>query len=240
MGASDDESDDGSDDEEESGHKRSLNAILKILYEQGADPDRIMEEIKDIVAKTLIVGQPYMSHIYRSCQPDDMDNSMCFQILGFDIMIDKNFKPWLIEVNQSPSFATDSPLDYEVKKAVIKDAFNLLNINQERRQNFIKIKKDQMQQRILTGKHDKLDPEAKKRLKEQKLQERFEFENRQVRSGSDNQYELIFPSLYDEDKNEKYGIFLKKANEIWDEFTTGTKGKKRAAEIAAAEKEKER
>ena len=102
--------------DEESGHKRSLNAILKILYEQGADADRVMDEIKDIIVKTLIVGQPYMSHIYRSCQPDDYDNSMCFQILGFDIMIDKYFKPWLIEVNQSPSFATDSPLDYEVKK----------------------------------------------------------------------------------------------------------------------------
>ena len=116
---SDDESEEeepGSDDEEESGHKRSLNAILNILFQQGADPDKIMEEIKDIIVKTLIVGQPYMSHIYRSCQPDDYDNSMCFQILGFDIMIDRNFKPWLIEVNQSPSFGTDSPLDYEVKK----------------------------------------------------------------------------------------------------------------------------
>ena len=53
--------------EDESGHKRSLNAILKILYEQGADADLIMDEIKDIIVKTLIVGQPYMSHIYRSC-----------------------------------------------------------------------------------------------------------------------------------------------------------------------------
>jgi tubulin polyglutamylase TTLL6/13 len=53
--------------EEESGHKRSLNAILKILYEQGADADRVMDEIKDIIVKTMIVGQPYMSHIYRSC-----------------------------------------------------------------------------------------------------------------------------------------------------------------------------
>ena len=61
-----------------------------------------------------------------------------------------------------------------------------------------------------------------------------------MRCGSDNRYELIFPSLIDEDKNKKYEEFLKKANEIWDEFTTGTKGKKRAAEIAAAEKEKEK
>mmetsp|Transcript_39798 Transcript_39798/g.60988 ORF Transcript_39798/g.60988 Transcript_39798/m.60988 type:complete len:138 (+) Transcript_39798:961-1374(+) len=73
-----DEEEPGSDDEEETGHKRSLNAILKLLLLQGADPDRIMEEIKDIIVKTLIVGQPYMSHIYRSCQPEDLDNSMCF------------------------------------------------------------------------------------------------------------------------------------------------------------------
>ena len=65
---------------------------------------------------------------------------MCFQILGFDIMIDKYFKPWLIEVNQSPSFQTDSPLDYEVKKQVLRDSFKLLNINQERREMFIRLK----------------------------------------------------------------------------------------------------
>ena len=45
-----------SDESEESGHKRSLNAILKILLQQGADPDKIMEEIKDIIVKTLIIG----------------------------------------------------------------------------------------------------------------------------------------------------------------------------------------
>jgi hypothetical protein len=28
-----------------------------------------------------------------------LDNSMCFQVLGFDIMIDSKFRPWLIEVN---------------------------------------------------------------------------------------------------------------------------------------------
>ncbi len=55
---------------------------------------------------------------------------MCFQILGFDIMIDNKLKPYLLEVNQSPSFATDSPLDYKVKKNVVVDAFKLLNFNE--------------------------------------------------------------------------------------------------------------
>jgi hypothetical protein len=37
-----------------------------------------MDEIKDIIIKTIIVGQPYMNHVYRVCQPDCIDNSMCF------------------------------------------------------------------------------------------------------------------------------------------------------------------
>jgi len=39
----------------------------------------------------------------------------CFEILGFDIMIDSSYKPWLLEVNLCPSLATDSPLDLKVK-----------------------------------------------------------------------------------------------------------------------------
>ena len=52
----DDDSDEDDCSDEESGHKRSLNAIMKILMEQGADPDKVMDSIKDIIAKTLIVG----------------------------------------------------------------------------------------------------------------------------------------------------------------------------------------
>ena len=55
--ASDEESEEGEDgSDDETGHKRSLNAILKTLYQQGADADKVMDEIKDIVVKTLIVG----------------------------------------------------------------------------------------------------------------------------------------------------------------------------------------
>ena len=40
---------------------------------------------------------------------------MCFEILGFDIMLDENLKPYLIEINHAPSFNTDSPLDEKIK-----------------------------------------------------------------------------------------------------------------------------
>ena len=61
--------------------------------------------------------------------PRNFSDDICFQILGFDIIIDSNLKPWLLEVNQSPSFSTDTPFDQTLKKNLIKDTIQLMNIN---------------------------------------------------------------------------------------------------------------
>lgn len=50
-------------------------------------------------------------------------DSPCFEILGFDVLIDEKLKPWLVEVNHAPSFATDTPIDFKIKKDVIADTF---------------------------------------------------------------------------------------------------------------------
>lgn len=81
----------------------------------------------------------------------------------------------------------------------------------------------------MTGKQEKMDPEVKKKLKQERLEERFEFERIQLRAGEKNGYEMIFPSMMDEALNAQYETFIKKANDIWDEFTTG-KAKKKPVE----------
>ena len=81
--------------------------------------------------------QPHLSHIYRACQPRDRENSICFEILGFDILLDSKAKPWLLEVNQAPSFNTDTPLDARVKSKLLTDAFKMLNMTPEERQRKI-------------------------------------------------------------------------------------------------------
>ena len=73
----------------------------------------IWAEIEEIVVKTIITVQPQLQHIYRSCQTKEPD--CCFELLGFDIMLDQKLKPWMLEVNHTPSFGVDTKIDLEVK-----------------------------------------------------------------------------------------------------------------------------
>lgn len=54
---------------------------------------------------------------------------MCFHILGLDIMLNSKGEPVLLEVNHTPSFTTDTPLDHKIKYNLIKDTLVLMNIN---------------------------------------------------------------------------------------------------------------
>ena len=95
----------------------------------------------------------------------------------------------------------------------------MLNCSVKKRKQILKKQKKQMESRILTGKQTKMDPEEKARIREVKLKERFDFEMKHKGA-----WELIYP-WPDKERNEVYGDFIKKANEIWDEFNLG-KGKK--------------
>jgi len=53
---------------------------------------------------------------------------MCFEILGFDVIIDSKGKPYLLEVNHAPSFNDDTALDKQVKRNLLIDTFRLLNV----------------------------------------------------------------------------------------------------------------
>jgi tubulin polyglutamylase TTLL6/13 len=45
----------------------------------------------------------------------------------------KKCKPYLLEVNHSPSFTTDSPLDEKVKGELIKDTIKMLGLSKKRK-----------------------------------------------------------------------------------------------------------
>lgn len=81
---------------------------------------------------------------------------MCFELLGFDVILDYKLKPYLLEVNHTPSFTTDTPLDCYIKKNAIRDALRLMNISVETKMETIMNRKEEMQKRVLTGIKKKL------------------------------------------------------------------------------------
>jgi hypothetical protein len=43
-------------------------------------------------------------------------------------MVDSDLKPWLLEINLSPSLSCDSPLDFHIKNNLVIDTLNLVGI----------------------------------------------------------------------------------------------------------------
>jgi len=41
--------------------------MLRLFKAEGHDTKKLLNQIKSIIVKTLIIGQPYLGHLYRSC-----------------------------------------------------------------------------------------------------------------------------------------------------------------------------
>jgi tubulin polyglutamylase TTLL2 len=50
----------------------------------------------------------------------------CFEVFGFDILLDSKMKPWLLEVNMSPALGVDCEADRVVKEGLIADTVEVL------------------------------------------------------------------------------------------------------------------
>uniref|UniRef100_A0A672H977 Tubulin tyrosine ligase-like family, member 6 n=1 Tax=Salarias fasciatus TaxID=181472 RepID=A0A672H977_SALFA len=114
--------------DEDTGSKRKLSTLNRHLESVSCNTEKLWNDIEDVIIKTLISAHPVLKHNYHTCFPNHTAGSACFEILGFDVLLDHRLRPWLLEVNHSPSFTTDSPLDREVKDALLYDTLVLLNL----------------------------------------------------------------------------------------------------------------
>ena len=142
---------------------------------------------------------------------------MCFEILGFDIFLDQKLRPWILEVNHTPSFTTDTPLDLKIKKGVITDSLHLLTLSVRRRNKYKLQKKQEFQKRVISGKHQRISNEEKEALKIEKERKRLEWELKNT-----GDFTLVYPAKSEEEMRE-YDAFMAQAKVVFEEFTGAKK-----------------
>ncbi|XP_069136947.1 tubulin polyglutamylase ttll6-like isoform X7 [Argopecten irradians] len=135
--------------DDEAGSKRRISTVDRYMRQKGYDIDKMWNDIDDVIIKTLISAHSVLKHNYRTCFPNHVKGSACFEILGFDVLLDRKLRPSILEVNHSPSFNTDSELDREIKGALVWDTLNLVNFGACDRRKCIEEEKRRIKERLL-------------------------------------------------------------------------------------------
>ncbi|KAI5128732.1 Tubulin Polyglutamylase Ttll6 [Manis pentadactyla] len=193
-----------------SGSKRKLSTFNTYMESHGYNVEQIWRDMEDVIIKTIMSAQPIIKHNYHTCFPNHTLNSACFEILGFDILLDHRLKPWLLEVNHSPSFSTDSWLDKEVKDSLLYDTLVLINLGSCDKKKVLE--EERKRGRFLQQCHSRETRiEEVKGFQAVRLEktEKYEKEN----CGG---FRLIYPSL----NSEKYEKFFQDNNSLFQNTVT--------------------
>jgi tubulin polyglutamylase TTLL6/13 len=154
-----------------------------------------------MIAKTIISVQPHLQHSYRSAQPDDQENSMCFEVLGFDVIFDHKLRPFVLEVNALASFGTDSPLDKKIKLDLMRDTFTLLNLSTKKKKQLKKEKEEMFKRRAMGDKAPNKADREQNRRRNQALRDEFDMANL-------GGYRLVYPVKGDAAKARLFESFI--------------------------------
>eukprot|EP00240_Pyramimonas_obovata_P004703 CAMPEP_0118960834 /NCGR_PEP_ID=MMETSP1169-20130426/63839_1 /TAXON_ID=36882 /ORGANISM="Pyramimonas obovata, Strain CCMP722" /LENGTH=414 /DNA_ID=CAMNT_0006908987 /DNA_START=38 /DNA_END=1282 /DNA_ORIENTATION=- len=111
----------GKDYDARSGQKfalRDLKLLLLARHPREA-VQGLFSQITELVTKALLAVQNTIIH-----------DKHCFELYGYDVMIDRELKPWLLEVNASPSLTSDTAADHELKFSMLNDALDIIDMEQ--------------------------------------------------------------------------------------------------------------
>mmetsp|Transcript_14800 Transcript_14800/g.40502 ORF Transcript_14800/g.40502 Transcript_14800/m.40502 type:complete len:180 (+) Transcript_14800:440-979(+) len=95
-------------------HIHNLRLYTQATYGQEAT-DRMFLGIRGLIYHSL-----------KACQSIIINDKHCFELYGYDVLIEGNLRPWLIEVNASPSLSATTPSDLALKTGVINDVLNIV------------------------------------------------------------------------------------------------------------------
>ena len=103
----------------EDGNEISYNDFKKFLGEKNIPLDKF---------DTMLTQMKYLVEIsFKSVGKKMLKTNpvLCFEIFGYDFIIDNDFKPWILEINNNPGLCISSPVIQKLVPRMLDDAFRL-------------------------------------------------------------------------------------------------------------------
>jgi tubulin polyglutamylase TTLL1 len=75
----------------------------------------------EVSNKLFLEIESIILHSLKAVQNLIINDKHCFECYGYDVIIDSDLKPWLVEVNASPSLTTTTRGDRNMKMELISD-----------------------------------------------------------------------------------------------------------------------
>lgn len=136
-------------EDDDCGSKRNFAALNNWMRFLSYDVGKFWLNIDDIIIKTVLSAWPLLKHSYHACFPTHDKIQACFEILGFDILVDSKLKPYVLEVNHSPSFHTNECVDRQVKRPLIRDTLSLIGTALADKRQILREDRKRIKQRLL-------------------------------------------------------------------------------------------
>ncbi|XP_001988081.2 tubulin polyglutamylase TTLL4 isoform X2 [Drosophila grimshawi] len=103
------------------GHKWTIKSLWTYLANRGVRTDGLWEALRSLVLRTILAGENGINSMIRA---NVESKYSCFELFGFDVILDSDLVPWLLEVNISPSLHSELPLDAHVKAPLVQGVLN--------------------------------------------------------------------------------------------------------------------
>ena len=106
------------------GITKIVSDVFKKLRIEGANIDKLWDDIETAIALTVLSAGSFIKHGSQVQCPMN-GYPRCFQLLGFDVLLDNELKPWILEVNYRPSLESGTEAEKNLKVRMLKELIQI-------------------------------------------------------------------------------------------------------------------
>ena len=103
----------------EIGNEISYNDFKKFMKKEGISLQKFDDMIKQMKFLIKLSFNSVKNKLIK------LRPVLCFEIFGYDFIIDNDFKPWILEINDNPGLCISSPVIEKLVPRMLDDAFRL-------------------------------------------------------------------------------------------------------------------